>query len=142
MRLLAALVTLSVLAAAGALASAEAARKPTPKERIAIGTAVILQVPSVQGQTTLFVVRRIVVSTVEPGARAPFTRFAAASGFGKDESGVYPEGPRTALVGLHRRTGRWTVVDYGVRRVGCRTPQSSFGGRRTTILRDLGIRCG
>jgi len=102
---------------------------------------VILQVPSVQGLTTLFVVRRIIVSTVEPGARAPFTRFAAASGFGKDESGVFPEGPRTALVGLHRRTGRWTVVDYGLRRIGCWTPQSSFGGRRAAILRDLGIGC-
>ena len=104
--------------------------------------AVIQGIPHVEGLVSFFLVRRLVVSTVSPGRSSSFSRFAVASGIAKDQSGLYPTGSRMALVAVHRRTRNWIVVDYGVRRVGCTTPQSLFGGRRAAILRDLGIRCG
>jgi len=130
-----------VLAGSATLAGAHAARAPTPKERAALTAAVILQIPHVDGQAAFFLVRRVVMSTVEPGRSSTFMRFGAAYGIAKDQSGLYPTGSRTALVAVHRRTRNWIVVDFGVPRVGCTTPQSFFGGRRAAILRDLGIRC-
>jgi len=107
-----------------------------------VTAAVIQGIPHVEGLVSFFLVRRLVVSTVSPGRSSSFSRFAVASGIAKDQSGVYPGGSRTVVVALHRGTGRWIVVAYGVRRVGCRSPQAFFGGRRASILRDLGIRCG
>jgi hypothetical protein len=139
---------LSVVASAAALilaatlaSGAGAARKPTPSERAAITVAAIEGVPHVQGLVAFFVVRSVVVSTVKPGSNSSFSSFAAVFGVVRDQSGLFPTGPRIALVGRHRRTRNWITVGYGVRRSICREPQSFFGGRRAAILRDLGIRC-
>jgi hypothetical protein len=132
----------ALLTLAGALTvEAVAARKPTPSERAGVTQAVIQGVPHVEGLAAIFVVRRVVVSTVKPGPGSSFSSFAAAFGVAKDQSGLYATGPRTALVGLHRRTRNWITIGYGVSRVVCREPQSFFGGRRASVLRDLGIRC-
>ena len=139
---------LSIVASAAALtlaatlaSGAGAARKPTPSERAAITVAAIEGVPHVQGLVAFFVVRSVVMSTVNPGSNSSFSGFAAVFGVAKDQSGLFPTGPRIALVGRHRRTRNWITVGYGVRRAICREPQSFFGGRRAAILRDLGIRC-
>ena len=132
----------ALLTLAGTLAvDTAAARKPTASERAAVTLAVIQGIPHVDGFAAIFVVRRVVMSTVKPGSSSSFSSFAAAFGVAKDQSGLYPTGPRTALVGLHRRTRNWITVGYGVNRVVCREPQSFFGGRRAAILRDLGIPC-
>lgn len=132
---------LVVLAAVAALAvDADAARKPTPREKAAVTLAVVMQVPQIEGVPALFLLKRVVVSTVRPGPGSTFSRFALAVGSARDQSG-YPVGSRAALVGFHRRVPGWVVVDYAPRRVGCRKPQEFFGGRRAAILRDLGIRC-
>jgi hypothetical protein len=118
-----------VLAFVAALAvDADAARKPTTREKAAVTVAVATQTPD-----DLFILRRVVVSTVQPGSRSPYSRFAAAFGFARDQA---------ALVALHRRYRSWAVVDYGSRRIGCHMSQIVFGGRRAAVLRDLGIRCG
>jgi hypothetical protein len=96
----------------------------------------------VQGIAAFFLVRSVVMSTVTPGPNSSFSSFAAVFGVAKDQSGLYPTGPRVALVGRHRRTRNWITIGYGVRPTICREPQSFFGGRRAAILRDLGIRCG
>ena len=133
---------LAALLIAVVLASgAGAARKPTPSERAAVTLAAIEGVPHVKGLAAIFIVRRVVMSTVKPGSNSSFSSFGAAFGVAKDQSGLYPAGPRIALVGRHRRTGNWITVGYGVSRVLCHEPQSFFGGRRAAILRDLGIRC-
>jgi hypothetical protein len=132
----------AVLLAAALASTAGAARKPTPSERAAITVAAINGVPHVQGIAALFIVRSVVMSTVKPGSNSTFSSFGAAFGVAKDQSGLYPAGPRIALVGQHRRTRNWITIGYGVRRAICREPQSFFGGRRAAILRDLGIRCG
>ena len=133
-------VALLTLARAIAI-DAVAARKPTPSERAGVTLAVIQGVPHVDGFAAIFVVRRVVMSTVKPGPNSSFSSFAAAFGIAKNQSGLYATGPRTALVGLHRRTKNWITIGYGVNRAVCREPQSFFGGRRAAILRDLGIRC-
>ena len=141
MRMFAALAAVAVLAVAALLTvDADAARKPTPAERAAVTYAVLTQVPEIPGSPAVVVLRRIVVSTVQPGHGSSFSRFAAASGFARDASG-YPAGSRTALVGFHRRVQGWIMLDYRSSRAGCRKPQGYFGGRRAAILRDLGIRC-
>jgi len=131
-----------VLLAAALASSAGAARKPTPSERAAVTLAAIDGVPHVQGLVAFFIVRSVVMSTVKPGSNSSFSSFAAVFGVAKDQSGLFPTGPRIALVGRHRRTRNWITIGYGVRRTICREPQSFFGGRRAAILRDLGIRCG
>jgi hypothetical protein len=131
----------ALVLAATLASSAGAARKPTPSERAAITLAAIEGVPHVDGIAAIFVVRRVVMSTVRPGSNASFSSFGAAFGVAKDQSGLYPTGPRIALVGRHRRTRAWITVGYGVNRVLCHEPQSLFGGRRAAILRDLDIRC-
>jgi hypothetical protein len=133
--------SVGVLVAATLATGAGAARKPTPSERAAITLAAIDAVPHVGGLAAIFVVRSVVVSTVKPGSGSSFSRFAAAVGVAKDQSGLYPTGPRIALLGLHRRTHNWIAVGYGVGRALCHEPQSFFGGRRGAILRDLGVRC-
>ena len=138
---LAVVASVALLLAATLVSGAGAARKPKPNERAAITLAAIDAVPHVGGLAAIFVVRRVVVSTVSPGSSSTFSRFAAAVGVAKDQSGLYPTGPRIALVGLHRRTRNWIAVGYGVDRVLCHEPQSFFGGRRAAILRDLGVRC-
>ena len=120
---------------------AVAAREPTPSGRAGVTLAVIQGIPHVDGFAAIFVVRRVVMSTVKPGPSSSFSSFAAAFGIAKDQSGLYAPGPRTALVGLHRRTQNWITIGYGVNRAIRREPQSFFGGRRAAILRDLGIRC-
>jgi hypothetical protein len=119
----------------------EAARPPTLKERTAIALAAVLGLPDTEMQSAFLLVRRVRVSTVRPGGSSSFVRFATAAGIARDQSGLYPTGPRTVLVALHRRTRRWTAIDFGISLVGCAKPQSYFGGRRAAILRDLGIRC-
>jgi hypothetical protein len=131
----------ALVLASGLAGDVDAARKPTPSERAAVTLAAIEAVPHVEGLAALFLVRRVVVSTVKPGASSTFSRFAAAFGVGKDQSGLYAPGSRIVLLGLHRRTRTWIAVDYGMSRVGCHEPQSFFGGRRVAILRDLGLRC-
>ena len=128
-----------VLAASLAV-DAEAARKPSASENAAVTFAVTTQVPDVSDAPARVVIRRIVVSTVRPGAGSSFVRFAAAFGFARDASN-YPAGERKAIVGLHRRTGGWIMVGWAPGLRVCEEPQFFFGGRRTTILRDLGIRC-
>ena len=122
-------------------ADARAARKPTSPERAAVTLAVLTQVPDTPAYPASVVIRRVVVSTVRPGASSTFSRFAAAFVVGRDSSG-YPPGPRTAIIGLQERTKGWIMVGYGPNRAVCREPQLFFGGRRAAILRDLGIRCG
>jgi hypothetical protein len=135
-------IWLALVTVAGTLAvEASAARKPTPSERARVTLAVIEGIPHVDGFAAIFVVRRVVMSTVKPGPSSSFSSFAAAFGVAKDQSGLYSTGQRTALVGLHRRTRNWITIGYGVNRVVCREPQSFFGGRRAAILSDLGIRC-
>jgi hypothetical protein len=135
-----AFVVLAVLAVAATLTlDAGASRKPTPAEKAALTVAVVTQVPDLPSHPAKIVVRRVVVSTVKPGPRANFTRFAAASVVADDFS-LFPPGPRTAVIGLHRN-GYWIMVGYGPNRVVCKEPQFFFGGRRAAILRDLGIRC-
>ena len=142
MRLLTVSAFVAVLSAAAVLTlDAGAARKPTPSERAAVTLAVIVQIPHVKGDSAVFVMRRVIVSTVNPGPRSTFSRFAAAFGVARDESGLYPPGPRTALAGLRRQTRAWSIVAYGSQRVGCTSRPDFFGGRRAAILRDLGIRC-
>ena len=133
-------LALSVFAVLAVLADADAARTPTPAERAAVTLAVLAQVPDTAGNRAAVVVRRVVVSTVRPGPRSAFSRFAAAFVVARDSSG-YPPGPRTAVIGLQERTKGWIMVGYGPNRAVCREPQSFFGGRRAAILRDLGIRC-
>jgi len=135
MRVALVLAVLALLAA-----DAGAARKPTSAERAAVTLAVLTQVPDTAGNRAAVVVRRVVVSTVRPGPRSAFSRFAAAFVVARDSSG-YPPGPRTAVIGLQERTKGWIMVGYGPNRAVCREPQSFFGGRRAAILRDLGIRC-
>lgn len=134
-RVFAALAVVAVLAV-----DAGAARKPTPTERTAVTYAVLTQVPEVPSSPAVVVVKRVVVSTVLPGPGSNFSRFAAAFVVARDAS-LYPAGPRTAVVGLHRRTRGWIMIGYGPGRVVCREPQFFFGGRRAAILRDLGVRC-
>jgi hypothetical protein len=136
------IVSVVVLLATALASSVGASRKPTPSERAAITVAAIDGVPQVQGIAAFFLVRSVVMSTVKPGSNSTFSGFGAAFGVAKDQSGLYPAGPRIALVGRHRRTRNWITIGYGVRRAICREPQSFFGGRRAAILRDLGIRCG
>ncbi len=133
--------SVALVLAATLASGAGAARKPTPSERTAITLAAIEGIPHVKGMAAIFVVRSIVMSTVKPGSSSSFSSFGAAFGVAKDQSGLYPTGPRIALVGRHRRTLNWITVGYGVSRVLCHEPQSFFGGRRAAILRDLGIRC-
>lgn len=135
MRVALVLAVLALLAA-----DAGAARKPTSAERAAVTLAVLAQVPDTPAYPASVVVRRVVVSTVRPGPRSAFSRFAAAFVVARDSSG-YPPGPRTAVIGLQERTKGWIMVGYGPTRAVCREPQFFFGGRRAAILRDLGIRC-
>ena len=141
MRLSVSALVVALLLAATLASGAGAARKPTPSERAAITLAVIEGVPHVKGLAAIFVVRKVVMSTVKPGSNSSFSSFGAAFGVAKDQSGLFPTGPRIALVGRHRRTRNWITVGYGVSRVLCDEPQSFFGGRRAAILRDLGIGC-
>ena len=135
-------VSVAALVVAATIASsASAARKPTPSERAAVTVAAIEGIPHVTGLAAFFIVRNVVMSTVKPGSNSSFSSFAAVFGVAKDQSGLFPTGPRVALVGRHRRTQDWITVSYGVNRALCREPQSFFGGRRAAILRDLGIRC-
>ena len=134
-------ISVALMTLAGITVDAVAARQPTPSERARVTLAVIQGVPHVDGFAAIFVVRRVVMSTVRPGPSSSFSSFAAAFGVAKDQSGLYPTGPRTALVGQHPRTRNWITVGYGVNPVICHEPQSFFGGRRAAILRDLGIRC-
>jgi hypothetical protein len=134
-RVFAALAVVAVLAV-----DAGAVRKPTPAERAGVSYAVLTQVPELPSSPAVVVVKRVVVSTVRPGSSSNFSRFAAAFVFARDAS-LFPAGPRTAVVGLHRRTRGWIMIGYGPARVVCREPQFFFGGRRAAILRDLGIRC-
>ena len=131
----------ALILAATLASSAGAARKPTPSERAAITLAAIEGIPHIKGMAAIFIVRSVVMSTVKPGSNSSFSSFGAAFGVAKDQSGLFPTGPRIALVGRHRRTLNWITVGYGVSRVLCHEPQSFFGGRRAAILRDLGIRC-
>jgi hypothetical protein len=121
-RILVALAVVAVL-----VVDANAARRPTPRERAQIVLAVSNRVNS-----TLVVIRvdRIVVSTVTPGPGAPFTRFAVAVAVG-----------RTALLGYYPRSKDWFVQSYGTKTAACRLHPSRFGGRRAAILRDLGLAC-
>jgi hypothetical protein len=132
-------VLVVVVVAAVLTLDAAASRKPTPAERAAVTVAVLTQVPEIPSSRATVVIRRVVVSTVRPGPRANFTRFAAAFVVARDAS-LFPPGPRTALIGLHRN-GYRIMVGYGPNRVVCRERQFFFGGRRAAILRDLGIRC-
>ena len=133
---------LAVAAVVGVLVATDAgaARKPTASERAAMAAAVLAQVPELPRSPAIVVLRRVVVSTVRPGASSSFSRFAAAFVTARDAS-PYPTGQRTGLLGLHERTKGWIMVGYGPDRAVCREPQLFFGGRRAAILRDLGIRC-
>jgi hypothetical protein len=114
--------------AAVVVADANAARRPTPRERAQIVLAVANRVNS----PVVVVIRadRIVVSTVLPGPGAPFTRFAVAVAVG-----------RTALLGYYPSSKDWFVQSYGTKTAACRLHPSRFGGRRAAILRDLGLVC-
>jgi hypothetical protein len=119
------LVALGV--AAVLVVDASAARRPTPRERAQIVLAVSNRVNS---PVVVIRVDRIVVSTVSPGFGAPFTRFAVAVA-----------GGRTALLGYYPSSKDWFVQSYGSTSAACRLHPSRFGGRRTAILRDLGLAC-
>lgn len=123
MRILVALAVAAVL-----VVDANAARRPTPRERAQIVLAVSNRVNS----PVVVVIRvdRIVVSTVSPGPGAPFTRFAVAVASG-----------RTALLGYYPSSKDWFVQSYGSKSAACRLHPSRFGGRRAAILRDLGLAC-
>jgi hypothetical protein len=121
-RILVALAVAAVL-----VADANAARRPTPRERAQIVLAVSNRVTS---PVVVIRVDRIVVSTVMPGPGAPFTRFAVAVASG-----------RTALLGYYPSSKDWFVQSYGTKTAACRLHPSRFGGRRAAILRDLGIAC-
>jgi hypothetical protein len=71
-------VLVVVVVAAVLTLDAAASRKPTPAERAAVTVAVLTQVPEIPSSRATVVIRRVVVSTVRPGPRANFTRFAAA----------------------------------------------------------------
>jgi hypothetical protein len=135
MRVFAALTVVAALAV-----DAGAARKPNPSERAAVTFAVLTQVPEVPGSPAAVVVRRVIVSSVRPGSGSNFLQFAAAFVIARDSS-LYPAGARIAVVGLHKHTKGWIMVGYGPSRAVCKVSQFFFGGRRSAILRDLGIRC-
>jgi hypothetical protein len=121
---------LAVFALAAVLVvDANAARRPTARERSEIVSAVSTHILR---NNPLVIVRvdRIVVSTVRPGPRAPFNRFAIAVGLG-----------RTTLLGYYPDSKRWFVKGYGSTRAVCRTSPYIFGGRRAAILLDLGLDC-
>ena len=122
MRILVALAVAAVL-----VVDANAARRPTPRERVQIVLAVSNRVNS---PVVVIRVDRIVVSTVSPGPGAPFTRFAVAVASG-----------RTALLGYYPSSKDWFVQSYGSKSAACRLHPSRFGGRRAAILRDLGLAC-
>jgi hypothetical protein len=121
-------LALALVLAAVVVVDANAARRPTPRERAQIVLAVSNRVSS----PVVVVIRvdRIVVSTVSPGPGAPFTRFAVAVAAG-----------RTALLGYYPSLKNWFVQSYGTKTAACRLHPSRFGGRRAAILRDLGLAC-
>jgi hypothetical protein len=121
-RILVALAVAAVL-----VVDANAARRPTPRERAQIVLAVSNRVNS---PVVVIRVDRIVVSTVSPGPGAPFTRFAVAVASG-----------RTALLGYYPSSKDWFVQSYGSKSAACRLHPFRFGGRRAAILRDLGLAC-
>ena len=139
MRLLGALALIAALAAVGSV-QGHAARKPTPRERADVAQAVSMQLEHDAPAVTLRV-RRVVMSTMQPDAHSTYSRFAFAYALGRDGSGRLVGSPIRALVGFSRRFQMWFVITYGSSEVGCKEPQAFFGGRRTAILRDLGLGC-
>jgi hypothetical protein len=138
MRPLVALISIAALVAATS-GSADAARKPTPRERADVTRAVLSRLEHDSPGVTASV-KRVVVSTVLPRKQSTYSRFAAADAFGRDRAGR-PVGFFRALVGFSRRYERWVSMDYGSSEVGCNEPQVFFAGRRAAILRDLGLEC-
>jgi len=121
---------LAVVAVAIVLAfDANAARRPTTREQAEIVHAVAMHFERAN-PLVLVRVDQIVISTVQPGPRTGFTRFAIAVGLG-----------RTALLGYYPSSKAWYVKSYGSKRAACRTSPYLFGGRRAAIFRDLGIKC-
>lgn len=123
-----------------AVTGSHAARTPSKGERAAVGRAVLARLER-DAPAIAITVRRVAISTQPPGAASLYARFAAALAVGRDRAGRPVGSPIVALVGFSRRFHTWFVVDYGSSEVGCRQPQVFFGGRRLTILRDLGLDC-
>jgi hypothetical protein len=131
-------VSLLALAAAGLAA---ASRNPSAAERAAIAKAVLLQLEHDAPTVRTMVDNRVKVSTVAPPASSTYLRFALAGASGVDASGQAVQGA-AVLVGFSRRYHGWFVLTYGSDLgLPCNYPQVWFGGRRTAILADLGIRC-
>jgi len=87
-------------------------------------------------------VTRIIVATQRPGATSPYSTFAKAVFAGLDSQGNALD----SIIGVLARSKRfkaWTLIGYGSSDVACDQSEAAlFGGRRSAIYGDLGIRCG
>jgi hypothetical protein len=124
-----------------ATGAAMASRRPSLTERAGIARAVLLQLEHDAPTIRTTVDSAIKVSTVAPGSTSTYVRFALAGASGVDASGQAVQGA-AALVGFSRHYHQWFVLTYGSDLgLPCNYPQAWFGGRRSAILADLGVRC-
>jgi hypothetical protein len=137
---LVALTTAALILACAAVA--QAARKPTARERGAIEQAIFDDYLRSHISTAHAVIKAIRISThAAPRPRGHATGYYSA--FARvDLFDSRASGPGYALLGY--RVGSlpgWRVLDLGSAAVGCGVPATNFRGHKAAVFRDLKLRC-